>query len=427
MTDAAGSPGRMSPAVTALTLAVAGASIAASGLTVHTARNLRLLRVPPRPGPGDPSAETPVAVLLPVRDEAHRIAPCLTALRAQDHPDMRVIVLDDGSTDGTGDLTRRIIGDDDRFLVRLGGQTPPPEGWLGKPWACHRLADEALAGDRSPRLLVFLDADVTLAPDALRRVAALMASSRLDLASPYPRQEAISPAERLVQPLLQWSWATTLPLDLAEVSARPSLTAANGQLLAIRTTIYRSAGGHAAVRGEVLEDLALAQRVKSVGGRASVVDGTDVATCRMYDGGRELVDGYTKSLWSAFGSAPRAAGALAILTFTYALPPIAAVLGPTATIRLVGAGGYAAGVVGRVMVARRTAGRAGDSWSHPVAILALDALTVLSFRRHRRGTLRWKGRPVSARPPPTARPTEVPTPSGRAVLEGAVGRRATAR
>ncbi|HEX6887679.1 MAG TPA: glycosyltransferase family 2 protein [Candidatus Nanopelagicales bacterium] len=335
----------------------------------------------------------PVTVLLPARDEAARIGPCLAALQAQRHPQLQVLVLDDHSTDGTAEVVRRAVGDDSRFTLLDGAPEPVPEGWLGKPWACHRLARAALGSTEPPDLLIFVDADVVLAADATSRIAALMRTSGLALASPYPRQLAESPAERLVQPLLQWSWCTTLPLGLAERSPRPSLTAANGQVLAITRAAYQRSGGHAAVRHEVLEDVALARAVKAAGGRAGVTDGTDLATCRMYDGAEALVDGYTKSLWAAFGSRTGAAGALGLVSFAYVVPA-AAMLLPDRRIRLLGALGYGAGVAGRVLVARRTGGRATDAPAHPLSILALDALTVLSWRRHRRGTLAWKGRPV---------------------------------
>jgi hypothetical protein len=380
--------------------AVLAASLVAVGLTAHTAWNLRHLRRAPHPAPEDPTRSSPVAVLLPARDEAHRIGPCLASLQRQDHPRLRVLVLDDGSTDGTGALVRDLVVDDPRFRVLDGGEEAPPPGWLGKPWACHRLAVAALAPAEAPvELLVFVDADVVLDPDAVSRIAALVHRSGLDLASPYPRQVARTAAERLVQPLLQWSWCTTLPLAVAERSPRPSLTAANGQVLAVTAAAYRRAGGHAAVRHEVLEDLALARAVKAAGGRAGVTDGTDLASCRMYDGAGALVQGYTKSLWAAFGSPAGALGALGALTFVYLLPPAALLLARDPRTRAIGAAGYVAAVAGRVLVARRTRGRALDALAHPASILALDALAALSVHRHRRGALAWKGRPVRVHAP----------------------------
>ncbi|HYN57772.1 MAG TPA: glycosyltransferase family 2 protein [Motilibacterales bacterium] len=374
--------------------AVLAATALAAGLTAHTAWNTRHLRPAPVPAPGDPAERVRVTVLLPARDEAHRIEPCLVALLAQDHRELRVLILDDGSTDGTGALVRAAVSGDPRFEVVDGGHDDPPPGWLGKPWACQRLAEAALGDDPAPDLLLFVDADVVLAPDAVHRIAGLVRDSGLDLVSPYPRQIASTIAERLVQPLLQWSWLTTLPLGLAEGSPRPSLTAANGQVLAITPEAHRRSGGHTAVRHEVLEDIALARAVKATGGRANVTDGTDLASCRMYTSRAELVDGYTKSLWAAFGSPIGSAGVTGMLTFAYVLPPIAALLAPTPGTRALGAAGYAAGVAGRVLVARRTGGRAADSWSHPLSILALDGLTALSWWRHEHDQLAWKGRRV---------------------------------
>jgi hypothetical protein len=195
---------------------------------------------------------------------------------------------------------------------------------------------------------------------------------------------------------------TTLPLGVAEDSPRPSLTAANGQVLAITPAAYQRSGGHRTVRHEVLEDIAMARAVKAVGGRANVTDGTDLATCRMYTSRAELVDGYTKSLWAAFGSPVGSLGATGLLTFAYVLPPAATLLTRSPVTRTIGALGYAAGVAGRVLVARRTGGRVADAWAHPLSILALDVLTGLSWWRHERGHLSWKGRQVhvSAGPSP---------------------------
>ncbi len=390
--------------------AVAAAAVLAGALTAHTAWNVRHLRSAPRPAPGGPAEAMRITVLLPARDEAARIGPCLAGLLAQEHPHVRMLVLDDGSSDGTADVVAGHLGQDPRFTLLAGGQQPLPQGWLGKPWACQRLADAALADAAAaqgpaPDLLVFLDADVVLAPDALTRIAALMLESALDLASPYPRQQVGTVAERIVQPLLQWSWLTTLPLALAERSPRGSLTAANGQILAIRPEAHQRIGGHGAVRHEVLEDIALARAVKATGGRANVTDGTDLATCRMYTTRSELVDGYTKSLWAAFGSPAGSAAAMTLLSFVYVLPPAAALFASSPATRGLGAAGYAAGIAGRVLTARRTGGRTADAWAHPLSILALDALTALSWRRHRRGELAWKGRQVHVNPPPST-----PTP-----------------
>jgi len=242
---------------------------------------------------------------------------------------------------------------------------------------------------------VFVDADVVVEPHGVAASVCLLRDAGLDLVCPYPRQEADGVLPRLVQPLLQWSWATTLPLRVAERSPRESLAAANGQLLVIDTDAYSRAGGHESVRGEVLDDIALLRAVKRSGGHGVVADGTHVASCRMYDSGAALVDGYTKSLWSAFGSRPTAAAAVGALSWLYVAPAVAAVAGPTRRARAWGAAGYAAGVAGRALVARRTAGRVvPDAAAHPVSVIVLGVLVAESWRRHRAGTLTWRGRPL---------------------------------
>ncbi|MCD9196715.1 glycosyltransferase [Aeromicrobium wangtongii] len=365
-------------------LARAGAalSLASLGLVAH---NLRVIRTPDLDAPA-PTEH--IAVLLPVRDEASQVRTCVEAvLRAADScaGPVDVLVLDDGSTDGTAEILADLAASDERLTVLTGAPLPP--GWLGKPWACHQLA-AAAAPDT--RVLVLVDADVTLRPAALSATVDLLRSSGLDLVCPYPRQLATTWSERLVQPLLQWSWMSTLPLRPAERSGRPSMSAANGQLLCVDAAAYRLAGGHAAVRDEVLEDIALLRAVKRSGGRGVVADGTAVATCRMYDGWPALRDGYGKSLWSAFGSPGAAAGVLALLMLVHVGPPVAALRGSRA-----GLVGYAASVAARALVARRTGGRVTDAWAHPASVLLLEALVVDSFRRRRRGTLQWKGRAVA--------------------------------
>ena len=352
---------------------VTGAAAAACALSGHAAVNAALLRTPT-----GRSTARPVSVLLPVRDEAPRVEACVRALLGQSGVDLEVVVLDDGSTDGTADVVRRVADGDPRLRLLTGRPLAP--GWLGKPHACQQLAEAAAP---TSEVLVFVDADVVLAPHAVAATVALLDDTGLDLLSPYPRQAAPG-VTALVQPLLQWSWLTFLPLRLAERSSRPSLAAANGQLLAVRRTAYDRAGGHAAVHDDVVEDVGLLRAVKRTGGSGGVCDGTALATTRMYDDWTALSDGYGKSLWTV------PLPALGLLALLYVLPPAAALRGSRAGLL-----GYAAGVAGRVVTARRTGGRPlPDALAHPVSVLLLCLLAGRSRLLHRRGALQWKGRPV---------------------------------
>jgi glycosyltransferase involved in cell wall biosynthesis len=349
-------------------------------LTIHAMVNSRLL---PRPAARPSTVEQSVAVLLPVRDEAHRVRPCVQSLLAQQGvPDLRVLVLDDGSTDGTADVVRSAAAGDPRLTV-LVGQSPPP-GWLGKPYACHQLAAHAAAAE----VLVFVDADVVLAPHAIAAAVGLLPGR--ELLSPYPRIVAVGPGGRLVQPLLQWSWLTFLPLRAMERSSRPSLAAAGGQFLVVTRSGYQRAGGHAGVRDQVLDDVALARAVKRSGGRIALADGSSLAACRMYDSWASLVDGYTKSLWAAFGPPVAALWVGLALLLLYVLP-----LGLVfAGLPLAGLAGYLLGVLGRIATGRATGARVWpDALLHPVSVLLFVWLLGRSYRRGR--SVRWKGRPVT--------------------------------
>jgi hypothetical protein len=369
---------------------------------VHAAVNVALLRRPPA---DPPPVRRPVTVVVPARDEESQIGRCLAALLDQRGvPSLRVVVVDDGSTDATA-ATVLAESDPRVRLVRAG---PLPAGWLGKPHACATGA--AAAADRDDGVLVFVDADVRLFPDAIAGAVAVLERHGLDLVSPWPRQLTGGAAERLVQPLQQWLWTTLLPLRAAERSPRPSLAAANGQFLVVGRDAYDRAGGHGAVRADVLEDIALLRAVKAAGGRGVVIDGSTLAVCRMYEGWPALREGYTKSLWSAVGGSP-AAGltAGAALTAVWVLPALAALRGSRA-----GLVGWLAGAAGRAVVAAATGSRVWpDSLAHPLSVLVLDVLVVRSVVGHRRGTLRWRGRPIGAGP-------DLPAPqrAGPATMDG---------
>jgi cellulose synthase/poly-beta-1,6-N-acetylglucosamine synthase-like glycosyltransferase len=327
-------------------------------LAAHTAVNARLLRTP-SPGP----VQERVSVLVPARDEEARIETCVRSL--VDQGAVEVLVLDDGSTDRTAELARAAGA-----TVLSGADLP--DGWLGKPFACQQLAD---AADPDSRALVFVDADVVLSPGAVGGAVALMRELDLQLVSPYPRQEAPG-ATRLVQPLQQWSWLSFLPLRWAERSSRASLTAATGQLLVVDRAAYERAGGHAAVRDEVAEDLALLRAVKRSGGRGVVVDGTHLATCRMYDDWPALRAGYAKSLPELPALVPPA------LLGLYVLP----LLGRHRRQA------YAAMVVSRAVAARRTGTPVVDALAHPVSVVA--AVGLWARARWGREEVSWKGRPT---------------------------------
>ncbi len=361
-------------------------SLTAVAIAAHTAINLKALR---KPNVVTPPLLEKVSVLIPARNEAANIFRAVTsALVSRGVDELEVLVLDDGSTDDTAAIVTAI---DDPRLRLITGTEDPPAGWLGKPWACKRLSNEATGS-----VLVFLDADVELTPDAIRASVGELRARNFAMVSPYPLQLADSWLERLVQPIVTWSWCAFLPLDWSQRSTRPSLSAANGQLLVIDAEAYRAIEGHTSVANEVLEDIALMRALKVSGKHTCTMDGSEIATCRMYSTTQEVVDGYAKSLWAGFGSAAGSIGVNTFLLVTYVVPPLAALTARSSRTRTMGTLGYAAGVASRALVARRTGARVWpDSAAHPASIAAFTMLSAISWHRHVRGTNSWKGRTLS--------------------------------
>ncbi|MDX5309800.1 MAG: glycosyl transferase, partial [Rhodococcus sp. (in: high G+C Gram-positive bacteria)] len=218
------------------------------------------------------------------------------------------------------------------------------------------------------------------------------------LLTPWPFQQAGSAAERLVQPLLFWSWFATLPIAVSHRSNRPSMAVSCGQFLVFDASAYAAVGGHVAVAASPTEDLDLARALRRSGRRTMVAAAGNLASCRMYEGAAPLRAGYTRWLWSAFGSPAGSAAVLVAAAVTYVLPPVAVVLGPGPARRW-GVVGTAAAIVSRT-VARATERGSPDrsdvaaGCTHPFGVCAFAALAIDSLRARRTGRLGWKDRPL---------------------------------
>jgi chlorobactene glucosyltransferase len=255
---------------------------------------LLLVARPPRelptaPGPRD---EWPlVTVIVPARNEAANIETCVRSLVASTYPKLEVVVVDDRSEDGTAELARGIAGASDR--VRLVEGRPLPADWLGKPWACQQGAEVARG-----ELLLFTDADTSHEPDLLGRAVAGMLQERADLLTVVGRQVMVTPWERLVQPQIFMLMLFRFPnLERAAKSRHWRQAIANGQYMLFRRSAYEAIGGHAAVREEVAEDLALAQRVKRAGLALRIMGAESGLATRMYRSLGHLVEGWSKNLF----------------------------------------------------------------------------------------------------------------------------------
>lgn len=268
----------MDPALVALALAAIPALFGAINL-------LLLARAH-----GTPQAGAEVAILIPARNEAANIAACLDAALAQRSVAVSVVVMDDGSTDATAAIVEAAAARDAR--VRLVAAPPLPPGWTGKVHACARLAEAAPAGTTH---LLFIDADVRLAPDAAAALAGHAARTGIAMVSGVPRQVMRTFGEGLTVPGINLLLLGYLPGGGRAFTRRPDLAAACGQLILANRAAYCAIGGHGVVQGVLHDGLALARRFRAEGHRTEVVDGAPLATCRMYGGFREAWSGFLKN------------------------------------------------------------------------------------------------------------------------------------
>jgi cellulose synthase/poly-beta-1,6-N-acetylglucosamine synthase-like glycosyltransferase len=320
------------------------------------------------------------SLLVPCRNEEENIVELVKYLGALDHPRYEVIFINDNSTDSTGQLLREAIKN--RSTMSVIDAQPLPHGWLGKPWALS----QGLASARY-EYVVTIDADVRLRSDALSAVDSVLARTNTDFLSPYPAQIALTLSERLIQPLLQWTWMTTVPLRLAMKSKRRSLAVANGQFFIIRKSALIATGGFEAIRSSVLDDIDMARALIAAGFCGGVCDGSSIASTRMYSSFRQIRAGYGKSLAKGFGGTGGSI-AIATLTFISGLLPFIGALGgssiATASLLLV--------IASRMISALSSRSLMVDALLHPISTVVF--IYLLAYSNLSRGKITWKGRAV---------------------------------
>jgi len=270
-------------AVTALALAAVPAFL--------TIANLRAFRRAPPAGPGSRL----VSVLVPARNEAAAIGRLMDTVLASRDVDLELVILDDESTDGTGEIVQRRADADPR--VRLVHGRPLPAGWCGKQHACATLAEHARHDT-----WVFLDVDVSLTHDALARAVAFLDASQAALVSGFPLQRTGSLLEWLLLPLIHFLLLGFLPLARSRVDPSPGMAAGCGQLFITRRDDYRRSGGHAAIKASLHDGIKLPRAYRRAGLRTDVFDATDIASCRMYTRSADVWRGLAKNATEGIGS-----------------------------------------------------------------------------------------------------------------------------
>jgi len=268
------------------------------------------------PGPvAEEGADPPsLSVLIPARDEARNIETSVRSALALDWPGrLEVIVLDDRSTDGTGEILARLAAEDDRLKVFDGVELPA--GWKGKPHALHRAQAHA-TGD----WLWFVDADVELDPMGARRLIGGARAQGVEMASALGKLVMKSFWERVIQTRMGAVIAGGNPLvQVNDPEHKQAL--ANGQCMLFTRAAYDRLGGHEAIKDSVLDDVDFAKRAKAEGEGYRLFYGPGVFECRMYTGLGEIWQGWTKNLFPAVEYSLIATFAITVILFAINVLP----------------------------------------------------------------------------------------------------------
>jgi chlorobactene glucosyltransferase len=372
----------MSPASAIADAALAFAT-AADGLMVLGAiyNSATAPRLEGREAEGKAGPSPKVSLLIPARDEEENLSLLMPMLAALDWPALEILILNDESRDGTARIAAS-------GRARLIDGRPLPAGWLGKNWACQQLAEEA-TGD----ILVFCDADVRPAPGAIAATVGCMRAFRADAATGLPRQITGTWSEKAVLPvLLGLPLMGFLPLAQVPRLRSPLVSIGCGQWFAFTRAAYEALGGHAAVRREVVEDLALGRRVKEAGFTLVAFLSTRLIATRMYTGFGSLWRGFSKNMVVLTGTGfLRPPAVLAAFALANLAPWLMPLCGYRAWLIPLALWGIARWLTARALGEARWAW----AWS-PVGAALIPCIAARSWWLHRSRAAHWKGRVLTA-------------------------------
>jgi glycosyltransferase involved in cell wall biosynthesis len=236
-----------------------------------------------------------IAVLIPVRNEEKNISFLLDDLLQQSYKPRQILLYDDQSEDSTPVILQE-YEKKHAHISWIAGDDLPPD-WVGKNYACYRLAHQADAD-----YLLFLDADVRLKKDLIRDALFYCSKNRLALLSLFPVQKMYSFGEKITVPVMNMILISLLPLILTRKSSWKAFSAANGQCMLFENNIYREQNPHEIVKDIAVEDIEIFKIYKKKKLKTETMLGGKQISCRMYQGFKEAVEGFTKNFLHFFGN-----------------------------------------------------------------------------------------------------------------------------
>lgn len=368
--------------------------VAASGALAMTIWNLTLYR---RSEVNASASRARVTVCIPARNEEANIEACISAVLANNHQDTTVLVYDDQSTDGTRSILDRLRSHDSR--IALCPTRPLPDGWVGKQHACDQMGRHATAD-----WLLFIDADVRLEPDCIRRSLAAATALNAAMLSTFPRQVTATPGEASLVPMIHFVLLSYLPFVRMRRTRDPAASAACGQFILIRRDAYLASGGHAEIRDSMHDGVKLPRLVRRAGFHTDLFDGTDLASCRMYSGFSATWRGFAKNAYEGLGTPLLLAFLTVIHLLGHVLPWLVAI-GSVLTLLTTGniepfrpmhfvlaAMCVLFNLVQRWILAVRFQQSALAAILHPVGVTLMTLVQWHSFMLHISGRRVWRGR-----------------------------------
>lgn len=246
-----------------------------------------------------------VSIVIPARNESRAIERTVRAFLGQTYRNFELIVVDDGSTDDTSAILRRVAAEDARLRIIDGADHPP--GWLGKPWALHQ-GSRAASGE----LFLFVDADIYYAPDAVAGAVAALADQRVPMIAVLPHIEMQGFWENVMMPMLAFFIFAGFPIWLSNRTRFAALGIGGGTGNLVTREVFEKCGGFEELKDAVIDDVGLARLVRRSGFPTKLVLADKLVSVRMYHGGLEVVHGFTKNGFQGVGRSYLAAAMLMI-------------------------------------------------------------------------------------------------------------------